>query len=79
MTENMNLTTDRNGRPSGKASAINTTLMEAIRKGLPFEYRDTLGADKDLYAGFLVALLDSGVLALPDGRWYLSAVRHRTH
>ena len=39
----------------------------------PREYRDTLPTDKGLYAGFLLALLDSGVLALPDGRWYLSA------
>jgi glutamate-1-semialdehyde 2,1-aminomutase len=39
----------------------------------PREYRDTLLADKALYADFLMALLDSGVLALPDGRWYLSA------
>lgn len=39
----------------------------------PREYSDTLAADKALYADFLLALLDSGVLALPDGRWYLSA------
>lgn len=39
----------------------------------PREYRDTLATDKALYAAFLLALLDSGVLALPDGRWYLSA------
>jgi glutamate-1-semialdehyde 2,1-aminomutase len=40
---------------------------------IPREYRDTLPTDKALYAGFLMALLDAGVLALPDGRWYLSA------
>jgi glutamate-1-semialdehyde 2,1-aminomutase len=39
----------------------------------PREYRDTIPSDKELYAAFLMALLDSGVLALPDGRWYLSA------
>lgn len=39
----------------------------------PREYRDTLAANKALYADFLLALLDAGVLALPDGRWYLSA------
>lgn len=39
----------------------------------PREYRDTIASDKALYADFLMALLDSGVLALPDGRWYLSA------
>ena len=40
---------------------------------IPHEYRDTLATDKALYADFLMALLDAGVLALPDGRWYLSA------
>jgi len=39
----------------------------------PREYRDTIPSDKGLYGGFLLALLDAGVLALPDGRWYLSA------
>jgi len=39
----------------------------------PREYRDTLPTDKALYAAFLLALLDAGVLALPDGRWYISA------
>jgi glutamate-1-semialdehyde 2,1-aminomutase len=37
-------------------------------------YRDTLSADKKLYSDFALALLDEGVLALPDGRWYVSAV-----
>jgi len=35
-------------------------------------YRDTLRARADLYAGFAMGLLDKGVLTLPDGRWYLS-------
>lgn len=39
----------------------------------PREYRDTIASDKALYGAFLMALLDSGILALPDGRWYLSA------
>ena len=39
----------------------------------PREYRDTLATDKALYADFLMALLEAGVLALPDGRWYVSA------
>lgn len=38
------------------------------------EYRDTLTADRRLYSDFAVALLDEGVLVLPDGRWYVSAV-----
>jgi glutamate-1-semialdehyde 2,1-aminomutase len=44
-----------------------------FQQEVPREYRDTLAADKGLYAAFLIALLDAGVLALPDGRWYLSA------
>jgi glutamate-1-semialdehyde 2,1-aminomutase len=35
-------------------------------------YRDTLRADTALYSDFALALLDGGVLVLPDGRWYLS-------
>lgn len=37
------------------------------------EYRDTLRADKMLYQDFSIALLDEGILTLPDGRWYISA------
>ncbi len=39
----------------------------------PRNYRETLSADRKLYSDFVLALLDEGVLALPDGRWYLSA------
>jgi glutamate-1-semialdehyde 2,1-aminomutase len=35
-------------------------------------YRDTLAADTALYSDFALALLDEGVVVLPDGRWYLS-------
>jgi glutamate-1-semialdehyde 2,1-aminomutase len=35
-------------------------------------YRDTLSADAALYSDFALALLDEGVMLLPDGRWYLS-------
>lgn len=38
----------------------------------PHTYRDTLAADRRLYSDFVLALLDEGILALPDGRWYLS-------
>ncbi len=37
-------------------------------------YRDTLAADRAKYSDFALALLDEGVLVLPDGRWYISAV-----
>lgn len=36
-------------------------------------YRETLAADKQAYSDFALALLDEGVLVLPDGRWYVSA------
>jgi glutamate-1-semialdehyde 2,1-aminomutase len=36
-------------------------------------YRDMLRADASLYSNFALALLDLGVLVLPDGRWYVSA------
>lgn len=35
-------------------------------------YRETLDADSARYADFAMALLDHGVMVLPDGRWYLS-------
>lgn len=37
------------------------------------EYRDTLTANRVAYSDFAIALLDAGVLVLPDGRWYVSA------
>ena len=38
----------------------------------PRNYRDLLVADTGKYRDFLLALLDEGVLPLPDGRWYMS-------
>lgn len=38
----------------------------------PRNYRDTLQANAALYSDFALALLDEGVMVLPDGRWYLS-------
>ena len=35
-------------------------------------YRDTLRANREMYSDFALALLDEGILVLPDGRWYLS-------
>jgi glutamate-1-semialdehyde 2,1-aminomutase len=42
----------------------------------PRNYRDLLNNDSRKYSDFLLALLDEGVLPLPDGRWYISAA-HR--
>lgn len=36
-------------------------------------YRETLSANTALYSDFGLALLDEGILVLPDGRWYLSS------
>jgi glutamate-1-semialdehyde 2,1-aminomutase len=44
----------------------------AFTAGQPQNYRDLLTADKQKYSDFVLALLDEGVLPLPDGRWYLS-------
>jgi glutamate-1-semialdehyde 2,1-aminomutase len=38
----------------------------------PRNYRDTLSASPDLYSDFALAMLDEGVMVLPDGRWYVS-------
>lgn len=35
-------------------------------------YRESIAADTAMYSDFALALLDEGVLVLPDGRWYLS-------
>jgi glutamate-1-semialdehyde 2,1-aminomutase len=39
----------------------------------PTTYRDTLASDSRTWSDFVLALLDEGVLILPDGRWYISA------
>lgn len=38
----------------------------------PRNYRDLLTSDRQKYSNFALALLDEGVMILPDGRWYLS-------
>lgn len=38
----------------------------------PRNYRDTLAASQSLYSDFALAMLDEGVMVLPDGRWYVS-------
>jgi glutamate-1-semialdehyde 2,1-aminomutase len=35
-------------------------------------YRDLLAADTKAYSDFVLAMLDEGILLLPDGRWYCS-------
>lgn len=53
---------------SGEGPVFNISFLDKE----PRNYRDLLDADRQLYSDFLLALLDEGVLALPDGRWYLS-------
>jgi glutamate-1-semialdehyde 2,1-aminomutase len=55
---------------SGDGPVFHVSFMDAPAKN----YRDTLRARVDLYADFAMGLLDKGVLTLPDGRWYVSAV-----
>jgi glutamate-1-semialdehyde 2,1-aminomutase len=40
----------------------------------PLTYRDTLRGDAAAYGRFRAAMLEQGVLLLPDGRWYVGAV-----
>lgn len=54
---------------SGGGPVFQLSFMEKPARN----YRETLAADKSRYSDFAVALLDEGVLVLPDGRWYVSA------
>jgi glutamate-1-semialdehyde 2,1-aminomutase len=53
---------------SGEGPVFQVSFMNAPA----VNYRDTLRADTALYSDFALALLDKGILALPDGRWYVS-------
>jgi glutamate-1-semialdehyde 2,1-aminomutase len=54
---------------SGGGPVFQLSLMD--RPAL--NYRGTLCADRQRYSDFAIALLDEGILVLPDGRWYISA------
>jgi glutamate-1-semialdehyde 2,1-aminomutase len=53
----------------GEGSVFSVLFLEKQ----PRNYRDLLAENRHMYGDFAVALLDEGVLVLPDGRWYLSA------
>lgn len=53
---------------SGYGAVFQLSFMEKPASN----YRETMGASKALYSDFALALLDEGVLVLPDGRWYVS-------
>lgn len=57
---------------SGDGPVFQVSFMAEPAKN----YRDTLGAQSALYGNFALALLDEGVIVLPDGRWYVSAVHN---
>ena len=54
---------------AGDAAVFHVAFMSRPAR----TYRDLLNADAERYSDFVLALLDEGVLALPDGRWYVSA------
>jgi len=53
---------------NGEATVFHIAFMDRPAR----RYRDLLASDAQLYSDFVLALLDEGVLALPDGRWYIS-------
>jgi glutamate-1-semialdehyde 2,1-aminomutase len=55
---------------SGDGPVFQVSFMEKPANN----YRETLRARTALYSDFALGLLDKGVLVLPDGRWYVSAV-----
>jgi glutamate-1-semialdehyde 2,1-aminomutase len=50
--------------------AVFTLHLQSER---PRKYRDILAGNPRAYSDFAVALLDEGVIVLPDSRWYISA------
>ena len=56
----------------GEGPVFHLLLQEAV----PTNYRGTLSADRKLYSDFGLAMLDEGILILPDGRWYLTAAHN---
>ena len=54
------------------AAGVGSVFHISFLASQPRNYRDLLAADREKYSDFALALLDEGVLPLPDGRWYLS-------
>ena len=59
---------DCNAVIAGEAAVFHVSFMDRPARN----YRELLGADTQRYADFALAMLDEGVLVLPDGRWYVS-------
>lgn len=60
-----------NVKTSGLGSVFSIHFQ---RDAVPESYRDMMGADTASYQQFKQCLLEQGILVLPDGRWYISAV-----
>lgn len=54
---------------SGGGPVFQISLLQSA----PNNYREIMAADTGAYSELGMALLDEGVLVLPDGRWYVSA------
>jgi glutamate-1-semialdehyde 2,1-aminomutase len=54
---------------SGTGTVFQVSFMDKPARN----YRDTLHANRELYSDFSLALLEEGILTLPDGRCYISA------
>ena len=57
-----------NAVSNGEGTVFHIAFMDRPAR----RYRDLLASDTQLYSDFVLALLDEGVLVLPDGRWYIS-------
>ncbi len=57
---------------AGEGAVFHVSFMEKPAR----EYRDLFHADQGRYRDLALALLDEGVLVLPDGRWYLSTAHN---
>jgi glutamate-1-semialdehyde 2,1-aminomutase len=53
-------------------SSVGSVFQVSFIEKAPRNYRELQAADTKQYSDFALALLDEGVLVLPDGRWYLS-------
>jgi glutamate-1-semialdehyde 2,1-aminomutase len=63
----------RNAGVAAVATGDGAVFSIHLQEKTPRTYRDTLDSDKQAWSDFVLALLDEGVLILPDGRWYISA------
>jgi glutamate-1-semialdehyde 2,1-aminomutase len=58
-------------------SSAGSVFHLAFLERRPRNYRELSAADEKMYSDFALALLDEGIMVLPDGRWYLSTAHHK--